>query len=789
MNNRAFQTLAVASLLTANLTWAAATPMAVAVAPVRSTGQSMGHIADATVVNQTGETRTCTLGPALIPGTRVAHGYVIATPVTVTVEPGKNVVVPLQGYALETRGFPVPQDDLLPAFEKWVFPSAQDKPGTVGVFLEKRPHFRFMGKEEAFRRPLEITFPGSDEPFPFKIEISQYPTESAPLIFSALDAIRAAYETLVVDKQFKTPYAHNSDDERQHIIQYTLLLYANAVQGIPFSKQKLQQLLAEDMPVSRFSPDVKKELEKKTDSLWLVIIQVASKAAIVAPDEPAAGAVVTPVATPKIAAAAGQPKAAALATQVEIPETAPAPLPLKQPITREAPALKEQVSIKATPPPAPSAPAVVAAAAPIVVQTPVVVTPAPAVVAPAVATAPVRITPTPEAVTPPAPAAVIAPTPTIALEPAVTPEPARTVAAATSRSVVVKQQEVRSAEVRPTEVKSRTVETPILVEQRAAEIEKPKVRVPGRLSPVYETAGTAGIVLAQARPAPGEVMPTGETPFGGTTRSFRRGVCDKIKLQNGGRLIFKHDPYSIEFREADLQLFLNGTKYIEKYGFNAEDTFCGLAENQVWSNVSGPSASGADTRVLAIAAPTDSLGSQPRWFLLAAAGRWEGRLHFRQDYLVLVAIDPDSYASRKSFTDRNNQTAESEAEPPKKPEQIVRDMALDRNLIPSGQSNQQQWSPWWDTMFRTLLQLMEWQNRSRQYPLSDADARGLQNAFSQWHLRVTAALSGNSADPAIGKAWENFRDALRMNPKDSELQAMVLRLVEVQYLSQSGETR
>ncbi|MCF8245852.1 MAG: hypothetical protein K9J37_06730 [Saprospiraceae bacterium] len=204
-------------------------------AKATGTGNTTGHIATLTLTNSTGQPITAPIGNFYIPSCGQYQPYVVPSIRPITIAPNATVEVPLQGYCADVFTKPVPNGTTMPAFENWTNPNT----GNLSDFIPT------TGSGWVPAQPggsgFVPTIPGTDRPIGHTIDPNRYPTEAAPILSSALDAITDAVDRLVQAGEITTPFSGNPEKEREAIIQQTFWIFSSALAGKDYSQEDFKE--------------------------------------------------------------------------------------------------------------------------------------------------------------------------------------------------------------------------------------------------------------------------------------------------------------------------------------------------------------------------------------------------------------------------------------------------------------------------------------------------------------------------------------------------------------------
>jgi len=305
----------LALLLATSSAWAGEAGL---VASAVSTGKATGTIGNLTLVNTGSAEVEVTTGPYYVPGwtTTAAKGsapaasvpaqpYVLPGSGSVKVPPGGTVRVPLQGYCANAHNPPVPAGALLPPMESWVSPDPARRPrrGNVPSALagyrprsDLRPDVptRAADREklpaDVLRKlPILATWPGTTQPFPYRLDDREHPTEMAPWMLAGVLETRRAYEELKAKGKIETPLSRQPEREKEAVEQQLTWVLGGALRGDPHTYDDFSSNLASQYeertgtPITAAPPQVKKQFDEGTEAIWDVLILVGTEAKVITP--------------------------------------------------------------------------------------------------------------------------------------------------------------------------------------------------------------------------------------------------------------------------------------------------------------------------------------------------------------------------------------------------------------------------------------------------------------------------------------------------------------------------
>jgi len=248
------------------------------------TGMTTGHIATLTVINPTDNPLYAVIGPYMIPSTGQFQGYIVPHPQDVTVDSGDTIMVALYGYCTDINLPPVSNSDDMPGIDIWVNPQNMGPvplPGYTGIDTTIfRP---FKPKPED---GMVLTYPGSETPFPYKIDIDSFPEMAAPLLFDAIERIEDAYISLSDEQKIITPFSGKPERESETVIQQSFWIYAEALEGTPYTREdftgKLEEQFKEStgMLIGEASEEQQSQFDQGAGQFWDTFELVGERAKI-----------------------------------------------------------------------------------------------------------------------------------------------------------------------------------------------------------------------------------------------------------------------------------------------------------------------------------------------------------------------------------------------------------------------------------------------------------------------------------------------------------------------------
>ncbi|MBK8493303.1 MAG: hypothetical protein IPL49_21080 [Saprospirales bacterium] len=149
------------------------------------------------------------------------------------------------------------------------------------------PSSGFQPVEEEEMGNVIITYPGTDIPFPYTIDIAEHPEEAAPFLFTSIEGIKEAYNDLVFEDLINTPFTSiDPIQESEAVPQQMEWVYTSALEGEPYTQEDFKgnivEQFNENSPVSfEDAPEaVKEQIETGTLQFWGTYTAVGEKAKI-----------------------------------------------------------------------------------------------------------------------------------------------------------------------------------------------------------------------------------------------------------------------------------------------------------------------------------------------------------------------------------------------------------------------------------------------------------------------------------------------------------------------------
>ena len=314
-------------------------------AKATGTGRTTGHIITLSVQNSGDESFETLAQTVYIPSDGKYQPYIGRIQSHSIIPPGSTIDIPIHGYCVDVHRPPCPAGISLPPISDWIpvgdptwlgeavpptewaypVPSAK-QPGDVlmaspeyeelvirlrprkpAVLITTPPVPDFhpgaipdiktsAGFEPVPEQvPVQVTWPGTDDPLGGTIDPDADPRVFAGLIAGALDRIEEAYDDLHGEGAVQTPFSATPDKERESVIQQTFWIYTAAVTGQEYTRvdftSRVHAQYADNSgkPVSALPPEERKELDAGVDEFWSTFAATGVEAKVISADSPGLG--------------------------------------------------------------------------------------------------------------------------------------------------------------------------------------------------------------------------------------------------------------------------------------------------------------------------------------------------------------------------------------------------------------------------------------------------------------------------------------------------------------------
>ncbi len=274
--------LAAALLVVGNLTGQAQTAATVV---ATGTGRTTGHIVTLTVTNPGQQPLEYEVGPAFIPSNGKEQPYVVPAVIRQTIPPRSTARVPVLGYCADIHRPPVPDGIRMPPPATWTAAGELPELGTI----QTSPDGAYRPRPTPARpAALVATYPGTDSPLPFALDMDAHPEQAAPLLVAAARAAETAYDQLAGEGRISTPFSSNPQREREAVIQQTVWIFAADLQGEPYTREDFAKRMQTQLeantgkPLTAAPPPVKEQFDQGVDDFWNSFSLVGVEAKVLA---------------------------------------------------------------------------------------------------------------------------------------------------------------------------------------------------------------------------------------------------------------------------------------------------------------------------------------------------------------------------------------------------------------------------------------------------------------------------------------------------------------------------
>lgn len=254
-----------------------------------SHGRTTGHIADLILYNSTDKPQEISVESFYIPTTNPYQGFVVPspTPAPLTVAAGETATIPIHGYCTDIRREPPPAGMEMIHPSRWIT-SEDVAPITPGWQPAAGSGFTPTDRTD---NPIVVTFPGTDEVFPYFIDINHQPEQSAPLILEGYRLIEQAYDRLTARGQINTPFASNPDRQREAVVQQSFWIFTSVLKGEEYKEdefvERMEAQFEENagMKVEEAPEAVRENFEQGMGDFWDSFQLVGAEAKVIAHPE------------------------------------------------------------------------------------------------------------------------------------------------------------------------------------------------------------------------------------------------------------------------------------------------------------------------------------------------------------------------------------------------------------------------------------------------------------------------------------------------------------------------
>lgn len=288
------------------------------VSKITSTGKTTGHIATMTVKNTGNKAVLFTLGQAIIPskefetekGIQKSQPQIHTGNIAQEIAPGETAEIPLEGYCLDVGKPPVPNGENFVGFDDWVRiekgsddnpipapdalnpagPNADELPPSfkpIQKGIVEIPPPDEMNPDGPNNSEWDLTYPGTDKPFNYTIDISEHPEDAARIVFPIVEKITRTYDQLQQNEEIKTPFSQDENRQREAVIQQAIWMTSSLLQGQMYGKEDFGKRMEEQyeeasgVNMDEAPKEQKEQFENGINQFWDTFELVGEKAKVI----------------------------------------------------------------------------------------------------------------------------------------------------------------------------------------------------------------------------------------------------------------------------------------------------------------------------------------------------------------------------------------------------------------------------------------------------------------------------------------------------------------------------
>jgi len=289
-----------------------------------STGQTTGHIATISIENTTNQSFTFKMGTAIIPSKEFQNGEGVQKSqpqihtgnINREIAPGETAEIPVNGFCLDVGKPPLPAGESFPLVDEWItaMPNASElvntrSPGGEIIMDDLPSSFKSVTNNKGVplppdplnpggghdssgpNPPYTLILPGTDESFPFTVDISKHSEDAAFIVFPIVESIISTYDSLQNAGAISTPFSQNEERQREAVVQQTIWLTASLLQGESYGKNDFanrmkEQFEATSGTVMDEAPEEQQEqFNQGIEQFWDTFELVGEKAKVIRPEK------------------------------------------------------------------------------------------------------------------------------------------------------------------------------------------------------------------------------------------------------------------------------------------------------------------------------------------------------------------------------------------------------------------------------------------------------------------------------------------------------------------------
>ncbi len=236
------------------------------------TGQTTGHVATLFVTNNSKELLVLKLGPFLIPSTKKFQGYGVPDIYQLNISPDSTLKIPLRGFCTNPFIPPTGAGEDLPPFSQWV--KTSDLPSLTPEMVLTPQNGFFRNAQGTQSGTFISTYPGTDTPFHYTIDIDKHPESAATFIIDLIHAVESTYERLEIEGQISTPYAQDPLRQKEAVIQQVIwyvlgILTGNDYDREDFAENVIRQYETDTQTnLDTAAPEIREQLDEGINNFW-----------------------------------------------------------------------------------------------------------------------------------------------------------------------------------------------------------------------------------------------------------------------------------------------------------------------------------------------------------------------------------------------------------------------------------------------------------------------------------------------------------------------------------------
>lgn len=246
------------------------------------TGKTIGDVIQMEVNNPTPDAIAYYIGPSVTPATGKYQGYTIIDEFTGTVNSGQTISFPVNGICYDAHSKPVPAGMKMAPISEWTTDTEAGPAIAPGFVPPADSDFKLVDDLPE----LSFTYPGTEEPFEYTIQIGKHTEQAASLLLETMRRIEMAYDSLEQAGMINTPFNYDPAKERESSLQQIYWIATSRLDDDPYTEEQFQAKLIEQFEENTHSnydeaPQVMKDqLEEGADVFWSTFVLVGEEAKV-----------------------------------------------------------------------------------------------------------------------------------------------------------------------------------------------------------------------------------------------------------------------------------------------------------------------------------------------------------------------------------------------------------------------------------------------------------------------------------------------------------------------------